>query len=109
MSAKIEFLLKMIDEIEEYKTTLDSIEAVLNNKMAFNATLMNLLQIGETLNKLDENILKEHGLLEDAKGAYKTRNFIAHDYEGVNKAVVEDILRNYLPRLKASLQDMMEK
>jgi uncharacterized protein with HEPN domain len=103
MSAKIEFLLKMIDEIEGYKTELGSIEAVLNNKMAFNATLMNLLQIGETLNKLDKNILKEHGLLEDAKGAYKTRNFIAHDYEGVNKAVVEDILRNYLPRLRQLL------
>ncbi len=104
MSAKIEFLLKMIDEIENYKVELGSIEAVLNNKMAFNATLMNLLQIGETLNKLDEAILKEHGLLEDAKGAYKTRNFIAHDYEGVNKVVIEDVLRNHLPRLKLILQ-----
>jgi len=106
MSAKIEFLLKMVDEIEAYKVELGSIEAVLNSKMAFNATLMNLLQIGETLGKLDENILKEHGLLEDAKGAYKTRNFIAHDYEGVNKAVVEDILRNYLPRLRVLLVDI---
>jgi len=109
MSAKIEFILKMIDEIEGYKAELGSIESMLENKMAFNATLMNLLQIGETLNKLDKNILRNSGLLEDAKGAYKTRNFIAHDYEGVNKAVIEDILRNHLSRLKTLLKNIIKR
>ena len=37
---------------------------------------------------------------EDIKGAIDTRNFIAHDYQGINLPIVEFIIRERLPILK---------
>ena len=36
----------------------------------------------------------------DVKGMYDVRTYIAHDYEGVNLAIVEWIIRNGLPKFK---------
>lgn len=66
--------------------------------MGYDATLMCLLQIGETLNKLENNY--DELQKEDIKGSYDVRNFIAHDYEGVNKSLIEGIIRFHLPKLK---------
>lgn len=104
MKAKFEFILQMIQEIEHYQQKYESVRIVLEDRMALNATLMNLLQIGGTLKKIEETQLKHFDLYQDASGAYATRNFIAHDYEGVNKAIIEDIVRNHLPSLKTKIQ-----
>ncbi|WP_457560419.1 HepT-like ribonuclease domain-containing protein [Caminibacter sp.] len=42
---------------------------------------------------------------EDIKGAYVVRNFIAHDYEGVDLAFIENILRFKLNELKIQLKN----
>lgn len=104
--AKIEFILTMIQEIEEYRERFPSLTEMLDDTMGFNATLMNLLQIGETLNKLkgSYDALDK----EDIKGAYDVRNFIAHDYEGVRKSIIESIVREHLPTLKAVLWNILE-
>ncbi|MEA3554546.1 MAG: HepT-like ribonuclease domain-containing protein [Campylobacterota bacterium] len=83
----------------------NNIYSLLNDKMGFDATLMSLLQIGETLNKLEN----DYELLDknDIKGAYDVGNFIAHDYEGVNKALVESITRMYIPKLKETLSKIL--
>ena len=68
---------------------------------------MFLMQIGETLNKLyklDSSILNFIEL-EDIKGAYAVRNFIAHDYEGVDLAFIENILRFKIEELKNNLKE----
>ena len=67
------------------------------------AILMALMQIGETLNRLADPALKERLGQEDIQGAYNVRNFIAHDYEGVNLALIENIVRNLLKPLKDEL------
>lgn len=71
--------------------------------MGYDATLMSLLQIGETLNKLREEPFAEKLPI---KGTYDVRNFIAHDYEGVNKMIIEDIIRTQLPKLKQIILDI---
>ena len=59
--------------------------------------LMHLTAIAEQFNKLKQeranNILN---LFDDGniKGIYDVRTYIAHDYEGVNLAIVEWIIRN---------------
>lgn len=104
---KIEFCLEMIEDIETYLTRFDGISALLSDRMGFNATLMNLLQIGETLNKIS-GFYSELDI-EDIKGAYDVRNFIAHDYEGVRKSIIESIIREHLPKLKNTLIQILEK
>ena len=103
---KIEFILTMIDDIYEYLNKFGTIENLLNDKMGFNATLLHLMQIGETLNKLEK---KYKELLDkDIKGAYNVRNFIAHDYDGVRKPIIESIIREHLPKLKENLENILK-
>jgi uncharacterized protein with HEPN domain len=94
---KLDFIVEKIEDIESFKARYKSIEDLLNDVMGYDATLMSLLQIGETLNRLrDESFAN----LLPIKGTYDVRNFIAHDYEGVNKMIIEDIIRTQLPKLK---------
>lgn len=53
------------------------------------------------INYIDKNDLKE-----DKEGAYYTRNYIVHDYEGVDLGFIESILRDYLPSLKNKLTNI---
>jgi len=46
---------------------------------------------------------------DDIKGAYAVRNFIAHDYEGVDLAFIESILRDKLFELKDNLVKYKEQ
>ena len=79
------------------KARYKTVEDLLNDTMGYDATLMSLLQIGETLNRLRDEPFAN---LLPIKGTYDVRNFIAHDYEGVNKMIIEDIIRTQLPKLK---------
>jgi len=97
---KLDFILEKIDDIESFKARYKSIEDLLNDIMGYDATLMSLLQIGETLNKLKNEPFAEKLPI---KGTYDVRNFIAHDYEGVNKVIIEDIIRIQLPKLKQTI------
>lgn len=64
---------------------------------------MGISQIGETLKKLPDEVVEKYNLKEDKEGAYYTRNYIVHDYEGVDLGFIENILREYLPELKNKL------
>ncbi len=106
INEKLIFILEKIDDLISYKESFPNIYDMLNNKMAFDASLMCLLQIGETLNKLRDSAYRE---LLPIKGTYDVRNFIAHDYEGVNKAIIEDIIRVHIPKLKSTIENILEQ
>jgi len=103
--AKLKFILEKIDDIFYFRSQFKTIVDLLNDKMGYDATLMALLQIGETLNKLKDT---KYANKLPIKGAYDLRNFIAHDYEGVNKAIVEEVIRNFLPELKEIILELIE-
>lgn len=70
------------------------------------AVLMHLASIAEQFKKLKEE--NAHEVLErfskeDLKGVGDVRNFIAHDYEGVDMAIIETAIRYGLPSLQKSL------
>ena len=102
--SRLEFIMEMIEDIEfsikENKTLKDT----LNNRTAKHALLMCLLQIGETLSKIEDEVLKEKLPI---KGSYSVRNFIAHDYEGVDMDLIENILRYLIPELKVTVSALI--
>jgi uncharacterized protein with HEPN domain len=73
---------------------------------------MHLIAIAEQFNKLkNEN---EFELLSkfdknDLKGSYDVRNFIAHDYEGINLVIVEMVIREKLPHLKETILNLINE
>ena len=99
---KLNFIVENISNIEEIIKRHDGIVNALKDKVeARPAILMAFLQIGETLNKLQNTY--ETLNIDDIKGAYEVRNFIAHDYMGVDIGLIEYILREKLPELKNTL------
>jgi uncharacterized protein with HEPN domain len=108
--AKAEFILKMLTNIQTIITRHKGIVAALSDEIeARPAILMAWLQIGETLNKIDPDVLAQFDLETDAKGSYDVRNFIAHDYMGVDLGLVEMITRNHLPILSEKISRMLSE
>jgi uncharacterized protein with HEPN domain len=108
--AKTEFMLKMIANIETIVERHGGTARALEDDVeARPAILMAFLQIGETLGKIDREMLERCGLNADAKGAANVRNFIAHDYLGVDLGLVENIVREHLPLLKQKIAALHEQ
>jgi uncharacterized protein with HEPN domain len=94
----------MIDDIDFVVNRHGYITEALQDREGQLAIFMCMLQIGETLNKIDKDTAEKFDFISDVKGSYSVRNFIAHDYEGVQLSRIEDIIRNRLPSLKEKLQ-----
>jgi len=101
---RLETILKKINFIESIYTEDGSIAASLKDEKRSRASiLMHLTSIAEQFNKLAEDA--EYDILSqfdknDLKGSYDVRNYIAHDYEGINLSVIEHIIRDKLPKMK---------
>ncbi|PHQ65926.1 MAG: hypothetical protein COB99_01330 [Sulfurimonas sp.] len=106
INAKIEFIIEMIDNIEEITKRHNGIVKTLGDFEGQMAVLMGLSQIGETLKKFDDDLVDKYDLRDDRDGAYYTRNYIVHDYEGVDLGFIESILRDYLPELKEKISNI---
>lgn len=107
----IETIVKKIAYIESIVDECGSIDRALEDEAKMRpAILMHLIAIAEQFDKLLKN--GELELLaffekEDIKGSYDMRNFIAHDYEGVDLFIVEDVIRKRLPVIKKCAMDVL--
>ena len=84
-------------------------KALLDEKRSRASILMHLTSIAEQFGKLSDEA--EFEILSrfdksDLKGSYDIRNYIAHDYEGVNLSVIEKIIRDKLPKLKTVIEEI---
>jgi uncharacterized protein with HEPN domain len=102
--SRLEFNLEMIEDIEYTIKENASLTQALENRIGKHALLMCLMQIGESLNKIESPALQEQLPI---KGAYDVRNFIAHDYQGVDVDLLENILRHLIPELKMTIKTIL--
>jgi len=102
--------MRYIEEIvAEYGTIT---EALADEKKGAAAVLMHLTAIAEQFDKLSkegEFALLAHFDKQDIKGLHAVRNFIVHDYEGVNLVVMERILREKLPPMHRTVDALLAK
>ena len=83
--AKTKFILKMIDNIKRIITKHGGIVKALEDELeAQPAILMALLQIGESLNKIDKEIIKK-GYLYNAINYYFVKFISRHCFSYRNK------------------------
>lgn len=76
------------------------------------AILMHLTSIAEQFDKLMKNgefEILSHFDKEDIKGSYDLRTFIAHDYEGVDLYIVEDVIRQRLPVIAERVERILSR
>lgn len=104
MHSALKLINEKIELIESIVSDQGSITSALNDeKLSKPAILMHLIAIAEQFQRLQDKL--EYDTLslfdkEDIRGAFAVRNFIAHDYEGVNMALIEGVVRAYLPKIK---------
>ena len=110
--SKIYLIVEKIEYIEQIIKNSGSITSALNDEVTVRpAILMHLTSIAEQFNKLkhaNETEILSAFEKEDLKGMYDVRTYIAHDYEGVNLAIVEWIIRNGLPTFKMQCLKLIE-
>jgi len=91
---KIEAIYIIIDRHQTITSALQDIEGQ-------PAILMLLVAISEQFSKLSQkkSMLLSHFHPDDIKGLVSVRNYIAHDYDGVNLSIIEDDLRENMPKI----------
>ncbi len=103
---RVKLILKKIDYILDI--CLDGIvKALEDEKITRPAIMMHLTSIAEQFSKIKDANLLNNFENEDVKGAIDTRNFIAHDYEGINLPIIEYIIRERLPILKNEIEKII--
>ncbi len=109
MHNHLKLMLEKINAIEaiiyQYRGIINALE---DETLARPAILMHLISIAEQFQRLQEAL--EYDVLskfdkEDVRGAFAVRNFIAHDYEGINLSIIENVIRDYLPKIKKVIQE----
>ncbi len=110
MHESLELIADKIDRIEQIIAQSGSIvEALEDETLSRPAIMMHLVSIAEQFGRL-QNAMEYEVLSkfdkEDVRGAFAVRNFIAHDYEGVNLALIENVIREYLPHIKSIIRSM---
>ncbi|KHG34401.1 MAG: DUF86 domain-containing protein [Sulfurospirillum cavolei] len=111
--SKIYLILEKIEYIEEIVKNAGSITNALHDLTIYRpAILMHLTSIAEQFDKIKKssnNTFLEYFEADDIKGIYDVRNYIAHDYEGVNLAIIEWIIRHILPKFKEQCRKIIDK
>lgn len=106
------YILTVLEAIEKIQLYVDGYTNATdffaaNNQMTFNAVSHLLLAVGEESKKIEEVLKEEMGLInwEEIAGM---RNRIAHDYRGIDKEVVFEVVQKDLPILKQVLLMMIK-
>ena len=93
--------------VNEYGTVHKALE---DEEKGRAAILMHLTSIAEQFDKLlhsGELEILAHFEKQDIKGSYELRNFIAHDYEGVDLYIVEDVIAERLPVILRATESIL--
>ena len=104
---RVKLILIKIDYILDI-SSIGIVKALGDEKMTRPAIMMHLASIAEQFSKIKDKSLLQNFNDEDVKGAINTRNFIAHDYEGVNLPIIEFIIRDRLPALKSKITTLFQ-
>lgn len=106
---RLKSITKKIDDIYVIIERHGGIVKALEDLEGQPAILMLIVAISEQFDKLKKQNSKvlEHFEEADIKGIVGVRNYIAHDYDGVNLAIIETDLRENMPRLRRAIGNIL--
>ncbi len=104
--ANIEEVLYAINHIEQYTSSISSLDDLLADTKTYDAVMMNFILIGEACKRLPKE-LKVANPHIDWKGINGYRNYIAHEYFGVDEHVVWSSIKVGVPNLKAEMISLL--
>lgn len=103
-------MLECIEKIFLYSSSFANVEEFVwaNDQQNYNASWGLLMAIGEESKRLDSGLKNEHQQIP-WRNIAGMRNFLAHDYRGIDFDLVYDVIKTNLPDLKDALIDMVDK
>ncbi len=101
-------ILDSIKKIDEYSKGFTDADAFYNNKLYFDAVMMNIVNIGESVARITNDFQKKYNKIEWNK-IKALRNIIAHDYLGIDAEEIWQILKNKIPELRKNVQKIINK
>ena len=94
-----------IETIEEYLEGV-AYEQFVSNKMMIDAVVRELEIVGEASNNLSQQFQQDHSDIQWRR-MKDMRNFLIHEYFGVNTKVVWDTCKNDVPALKSFVEGVL--
>jgi len=97
-------ILEYIGKIWKYTGKVNNEEELfeLNEQMNLNASLTLLTNIGENVSKISEKLKLEYPSIE-WRQIKDFRNRIVHDYVGIDLAIVYEVIKLELPKIKKTI------
>jgi uncharacterized protein with HEPN domain len=102
----LEEIISMINKVEETTSGLTFGEFVSDINL-FDATLMRIHFVGETIKNVPYSLRKEYKEVRWKKFS-RLRNIISHKYGKVNKNIIWDVVKS-LSQLKEQIEDILNK
>ena len=103
------YLYHIRDAIEKILSyTIDGEESFRSNTMIHDAVIRNFEIIGEASKKLSGDIKSTYQYVP-WKSMAGMRDKLIHDYFGVDLDIVWDTINNFLPKLRAQIEEIITK
>ena len=103
-------MLECIEKIVLYSSPFSNVEDFVwaNDQQNYNASWGLLLVIGEESKHLDLALKNSYPNVP-WRNIAGMRNFLAHNYRGIDYDLVYEVINTYLPKLKDALIEMVDK
>ncbi len=101
-------MIESIDKIMNYSKKFNDPTDFYNDSIAFDASMMNFIVIGEMVDKISEEIREKSLETIEWHRIKGFRNIIAHNYFGIDAEEVWQIIKLSLPRLRANLEELIK-
>jgi uncharacterized protein with HEPN domain len=98
----LEECIYVVGQILEYTQGIPDMSSLEADPKTYDAVLLNFIVLGECSNRLSEET-KDQTPDTDWRAIKDFRNFIAHDYFGLDKDIIWSAIQNHLPELKNEL------
>ena len=100
-------IVDAIDQIQSYTDEIANADDFYENRMVFDATLMNFVLIGEMCGRISDELKGTHSEVEWQK-IKDFRNLVAHDYLGIDAEEVWQIIGDKLVPLRGQIEQILK-
>lgn len=99
-------IIDACDKIGRFTAGTMDADSFYQDEKTFDSVLMNLIVIGESVARLDDEIKERESHIPWTK-IKGVRNIVTHDYFGVDAEEVWQIVNNNIPQLKADIKEIL--
>jgi len=100
-------ILEAIENIEKYISPFSKADDFFQNKVNYDAAMMNFIIIGEMVDRLSSQTKEKYNYIDWGK-IKGVRNLIAHDYFGVDAEEIWQIAKSHINKLKRDILRILD-